>query len=137
MRPEHGRPSHIEPTTYVLVVDDEACVRELVTEVLELEGFKVVAVENGMQALDYLKAHPSPSCILLDHDMPEMNGAQFRKAQQCFPDLKDIPVILVTATRNIERKADELQVKGHLQKPFDIDRLVEIVSTCPLQERVV
>ena len=136
MYPEHDKPGTIQPDNYVLVVDDELCVRELLTEILELD-VHVVAVENGLQALNYLKTHPSPACILLDYDMPLMNGAQFRKAQQCVPALKDIPVILVTAAPNIQRKADELQVKAYLKKPFDIDQVVELVSSCFLQERAV
>ena len=136
MYPEHDKPRTIQPDNYVLVVDDEPCVRELLTEILELD-FKVVAVEDGLQALDYLKAHPAPGCILLDYDMPLMNGEQFRAAQQSLPELKDIPVILMTAAQNVQRKADQLQVKTCLAKPFDIDKLVELVSACLLQERMV
>lgn len=137
MNYERDKPAYIQSSSYVLVVDDEWSIRDFITTILKLEGVEVVAMENGLQALNYLQKHPSPSCILLDYDMPRMNGLQFRKVQQRIPSLQDIPVILMTAALNIEQKAEELQAKAYLKKPFDIDRLVELVSSCFLQEREV
>ncbi len=127
MHVEHDRLPDEQPGSYVLVVDDELPIREVLTEILE-EDFKVVTVANGAQALSYLKNHPPPSCILLDYNMPVMNAEQFRKVQLSLPTLKDVPVILMTAGKDIQLKADQLQAKTYLHKPFNIDRLIEVVS---------
>ncbi len=129
MYAQHDKPPSDQPVKDILVVDDDLHVRELLTEILE-EDFKVVAVENGLRALDYLKNHPPPSCIILDYNMPLMNADQFRKVQQSSPKLKHVPVILMTAGHDIQRKAEELQVNSYLPKPFKIDRLIEVVSHC-------
>ncbi len=130
MYAQHDKPPSDQPVNYVLVVDDDLRIRELLTDILELEDFTVVAVENGLKALDYLKNHRPPTCIILDYNMPVMNADQFRKVQQSSPTLKHVPVILMTAGHDIQRKAEELQVNSYLVKPFKIERLIEVVSHC-------
>src|SRR5690242_5374004 len=70
------------PKAHILVVEDDADVREALVDVLEAEGFSVAMAEDGAQALDYLGgAAPRPALILLDLMMPNMNGLQFREEQ--------------------------------------------------------
>ncbi len=58
----------------VLIVDDEARIREVLVELLTDEGYDAVAVPNGQAALDYVHTHPAPCCIILDLYMPIMDG---------------------------------------------------------------
>ncbi len=71
-RPPHAPSPAAQPS--LLVVDDEACIRAFLVELLEDEGYTASAVANGQAALDYLHTHPAPCCIILDLYMPVMDG---------------------------------------------------------------
>jgi CheY-like chemotaxis protein len=110
----------------ILVVDDDADLRETLQLVLDDSGYGVTAVANGQAALDRLKAGARPSLILLDLMMPEMNGWQFLERAQADAVLDAIPVVIMTA-----RKAtDPLPApsKQVLHKPFDSDALLKAVA---------
>src|SRR4051794_18478515 len=81
----------------VLLVDDDGSVRESLTELLEADGYRVVAAENGLRALALLRAGVRPSVVLLDIMMPEMDGWDFRLQQLRDPELALIPVVVVSA----------------------------------------
>ena len=81
----------------ILVVDDDADIRDSVAEVLEDAGYRVQQAANGREALDYLQASAYPCIILLDLMMPVMDGPQFRAAQQSKPTLAGIPVVVISA----------------------------------------
>src|SRR5512140_1578984 len=84
------------PPPEVLVVDDECDIREVVTEVLTLDGYRVSAAPNGKVALAQAREH-RPDLIVLDLMMPVMSGWQFLAAQCEDPELASIPVLVVTA----------------------------------------
>jgi CheY-like chemotaxis protein len=96
-------PSSVEPTSVasasptVLVVDDDRAVIEALTEMLESDGYDVVAARDGIAALNRLRSGLRPSVILLDLMMPRMDGWDFRQQQLKDEDLKDIPVVVITA----------------------------------------
>src|SRR5262245_16483221 len=84
----------------VLIVEDDADLRDMMAQLLALEGFQTMAVSNGREALDYLRnLHngDAPDLILLDLMMPEMDGWEFRRHQQADPKLADVPVVVLTA----------------------------------------
>jgi CheY-like chemotaxis protein len=81
----------------VLVVDDDASFRSALREHLETEGYSVVEAANGLAALGRLRGGLRPSVIVFDLMMPVMDGWDFRDGQLSDPDLRDIPVVLVTA----------------------------------------
>ena len=83
----------------ILVVDDDADLRETLQVLLDDSGYGVTAVANGQAALDQLKAGARPSLILLDLMMPEMNGWQFLERAQADAVLDAIPVVIMTARR--------------------------------------
>jgi CheY-like chemotaxis protein len=83
--------------TQVLVVEDDASIRESLGETLREEGFDVASAANGRQALELLRSSSHPSAILLDLMMPVMDGWDFRHEQLHDPSLRDIPVVIVTA----------------------------------------
>src|SRR4051812_35441721 len=82
---------------HVLIVDDDAGFRGALRERLETEGYSVIEAVNGLAALRRLRGGLRPSVIVFDLMMPEMDGWDFRFWQLRDPDLRDIPVVLVTA----------------------------------------
>jgi CheY-like chemotaxis protein len=116
----------MKPAT-VLLVEDHEDLRETLTEALELHGVAIKAVGNGLEALEYLKAAPPPKLILLDLTMPVMDGFRFREEQRKALAIKDIPVFVLSAEHNLELKAREMGVAGHMQKPVDFHALLQLV----------
>jgi CheY-like chemotaxis protein len=82
----------------ILLVDDDATLREPLASVLEKEGFTIAQASNGIEALDLLRCSPPVSLILLDLAMPRMNGWEFLEQKNANPTLALIPVIVITAS---------------------------------------
>lgn len=117
----------------VLVVDDDPDIRDTVIEILEERGHEAVGVANGNEALATLqKLDEDPCLILLDLMMPGMDGRTFREAQLQDPKLAAIPVVVVSAFRDVETTATELGVAGHVKKPVSLKELMEVIEKfCP------
>lgn len=108
-----------------MVVEDEDSIREVLKMVLELEGYTVLSVANGLEALRALGTSPiRPSVILLDLMMPVMNGWQFLEEKNKTPAFASIPVIIVTAFRE---KAATIQADDVVLKPIDFDQLMSAI----------
>jgi DNA-binding response OmpR family regulator len=110
----------------ILIVDDDANIRTLLTVNLTAKGYAVEAAIDGRDAIDKISAHP-PWLIILDVMMPEIDGWEVCKYVKDDPDLAGVKIVMLTA-RDTERdkligrkvlKADE-----YLTKPFDIDELL-------------
>ena len=82
----------------ILVVDDDRAVLNALTELLESEGYKVATAIDGLDALDQLRGGLRPCVIVLDLMMPVMDGWDFRHEQMKDQALRDIPVVVITAT---------------------------------------
>jgi len=80
----------------ILVVEDSPDTLELMTVLLELDGFKVVAAENGQVGIDLAKAE-SPHLIITDINMPLLNGTEMIKLLREIPDFKSTPILALTA----------------------------------------
>ena len=117
----------------VLVVDDDLDVREAMIEVLEENGHAATGVANGNEALLHLRANPVHPClILLDLMMPVMDGREFREQQLLDPALAPIPVVVISAFRDIEQTAQQMNVAAHVKKPISLRDLVSLVERfCP------
>jgi CheY-like chemotaxis protein len=112
----------------ILVVDDDADIRASLADILGEEGYRVTGAGNGRQALEALRNATRPSLILLDMMMPEMDGWRFRVEQQKTPDLASIPVVLLSAHRNVRDAALALGAADYLRKPLRIESLLEIAE---------
>lgn len=113
----------------ILVVEDDAEIRELLAEMLVDAGYAVAEAANGQEALDYLRrGDGAPSLILLDLMMPVMDGWRFREEQSQDPSLAEIPVVVVSADGNVPQKASALGAAGYIQKPVEIDLLLQAVE---------
>jgi CheY-like chemotaxis protein len=111
----------------LLVVEDEPLLRELLTLVLTEEGYKVQAAENGTVALQLLEAW-RPRVILLDLMMPPLDGWAFRAVQLAHPELRDIPVIVISAAYDVKRQAALLGASACLPKPYDLETVLRAVD---------
>jgi CheY-like chemotaxis protein len=113
----------------VLVVDDDAAVRVALAEFFSIEGYRVLVAENGREALDLLEGGLRPCAVLLDLMMPVMDGWDFRAEQIRRPDLKDVPVVVITAA-GFSRDSIRIQFGNlpFLAKPPDPDELLRAVK---------
>jgi CheY-like chemotaxis protein len=110
----------------ILVVDDEPAILDMIAELLRYEGYQVVTTSEGSVALAQANVDP-PALILLDLMMPGMSGWQVIAALKASPQTRVIPVVLLSARRDLPAAAAELEVVTFLAKPFDIDDLLSIV----------
>ncbi len=110
-------------THTVLLVEDEDDLREMIRDLLELNGYAVVAVEEGQAALDAFAYVEHVCVVLLDLVMPGMNGWDFYEKMRERPDLAAIPVVVHSSAP--ERAP--LGVTRVVRKPLEISRLLSIV----------
>ncbi|MGE6759521.1 response regulator [Corallococcus sp. AB049A] len=110
----------------VLVVDDDPDILEALSEILEAEGFEIRRARNGKEALERLEPDP-PHLILLDLMMPVMDGWEFAQRMRQKPDFAAIPIIVLSADRNVGSKAKDIGAMGHLAKPFELNDLLSMV----------
>jgi CheY-like chemotaxis protein len=112
----------------VLVVDDDDDVREALSSILNDEGYPTTGARDGQEALDTLRSQSLPSLILLDWNMPGMNGPQFMVEVAKDPALARVPVVLVTADARVPAKATSAPFVGYLAKPIALDALFALVG---------
>src|SRR5262249_2715256 len=125
-RPVVGR-ALMSPDTCILVVDDNDDIRESLMGFLEDHGYSAAGATDGRDALAKLgTARALPCLIILDLMMPIMDGRAFREAQMRDPGLAAIPVVVVSAYKDIPTLIDGLDVKDHLPKPLDADALLDL-----------
>jgi len=112
-----------EPTTRVLVVDDEPSIRELVQTVLKYEGFEVATAADGRSALSELERF-RPDLVVLDVMLPDLDG--FGVQQRLIERGHRVPVVFLTARDAVEDRVRGLTLGGddYLTKPFSLDELV-------------
>jgi len=122
----------------VMVVDDSLTVRKFTTRLLTREGFEVVTARDGVDALKLLSDH-APDVILLDIEMPRMDGFEFAKTIRGDAKTAAIPVIMITSrTADKHRnRAAELGVERFLGKPYQEDELLQSLrEVMPAEDRL-
>ncbi|HKQ64669.1 MAG TPA: response regulator [Methylomirabilota bacterium] len=115
------------PLGRILVVDDEAPVREVLTEYFSTEGYAVEAAGNGLEALSAVRGGRA-DLVLLDVRMPGLDGVQvLRKIRELGTD---VPVIMVTANEDVALAKETLKLGAfdYVAKPFDFDYLDRAVA---------
>lgn len=118
-----GRPLQtLSPT--VLVVDDDADIRESIADLLEDHGYTAIPIENGQRALDYLMQQPAPACVILDLWMPELDGWSLA-SQVAAGRLPKVPILLVTAGSS--DAGYPVPSRYVMRKPVQADRLLALV----------
>ena len=115
---------------HVLVVDDDADSRALVGRLLTLHGLRVLTAEHGLDALGFLdNALILPALIVLDLEMPVMDGRQFLVHRQGRPTWRHVPVIMLSGADDAETRVADLEVAAFLRKPIQTPRLLAHVDT--------
>jgi CheY-like chemotaxis protein len=108
----------------ILIVEDDPSALMAMREVLEMEGYSVLAAHDGQEALKAVAHNPPPCLILLDLMLPVMDGWELRRRIKQNPSLSNVPVIVVSALvppRPIEAQAV-------LRKPVDIRQLLQMIA---------
>lgn len=109
----------------ILVVDDEPAILELLVEILRDEGFLAVAARDGQIALQML-AGTTVDLVISDTMMPRRSGVELLRSMREQPELRDVPVILMSAT--IRPALNDVGAVEFLSKPFDVSTFNRVVA---------
>lgn len=118
----------ISLTKKILIVDDEEDLRDTVSYKLKSAGFTTETACDGMDAMEKLDLF-TPDLIILDMNMPRMNGLEFYQKIKGNSEKPPYPVIVLTARANMEQLFRDLDVDGFMSKPFDLDELLNEAKT--------
>jgi CheY-like chemotaxis protein len=111
---------------YILVVDDDADFREGLRQELERKGYQVDEAEDGSQALTKATAQP-PLLVLLDLQMPVMNGRELLQRLRKEQQTAEVPVVILSSF-GYEWEAELMGAQGYLGKPFDTFELEQLMA---------
>ena len=109
----------------VLLVEDDADIREALTDVLQMERWSVEPAPNGRVALDRLRAGPPPDLMLLDLMMPVMDGFELLERLRGAPGPT---TVVLSASRDVDRVREHPLVRATLGKPVEVGVLLEILE---------
>src|SRR5215217_5852562 len=112
----------------ILIVEDEPDVRETLAAVFEEEGYHVACAPHGAEALSCLRRCPLPNVILLDLQMPVMDGWEFSHQQRQYPAAATIPLVILTGAYEGMRRPAPTGAAGYFMKPYNIDALIDVVA---------
>jgi CheY-like chemotaxis protein len=113
----------------VLAIDNDSDVLRTLTELLEREGFEVTPTGNGLAALECLQEGLRPKVIILDITMPVMDGWDFRAEQLRDPMLRQIPVVVVSASGfSAETVRAQFRTPDVLRKPIEVRPLLAVMN---------
>jgi DNA-binding response OmpR family regulator len=118
----------IAHTKTLLIIDDEEDLRDTIEYKFKASGFKVVTAVDGLDGLEKLKT-VKPDLIILDMNMPRMNGLQFYQKITGKDEKPMYPVLVLTARANMEQLFKDLDVDGFMFKPFELDELLKETET--------
>ena len=112
----------------VLIADDDDRLREALRDVLTDEGYEVMEARDGLEALEAIRRR-RPCLVLLDWNMPRMNGGDFLDALAAEPEYGSVPVVLLTADVHAKKNSQRAGVTGLISKPVDAQLLFSTVAT--------
>ena len=110
-----------------LVIDDSSTMRLILTRFLAKMGFQVVEAANGREALQRLREMGRTDLVLVDWNMPEMNGVDFVRSVRADHSFDDLPLVMVTTNTELEHVAEALEAGAneYVMKPFTMDVIRE------------
>jgi DNA-binding response OmpR family regulator len=111
----------------ILVVDDEQTIRGLLAELLSIEGYEVLLASNGREAIQ-VAAREIPHLVILDANMPEMDGIETTRELRSQHETCWVPIIMVTAFRDTRTEALHAGVDDFVTKPFNVVDLLARVQ---------
>lgn len=128
----------LEEPLEILVVDDSVSIRQVVSRLLEDQGWGVKTAKDGINALEKLR-ESRPDLIILDIEMPRMNGFELLGALKAQPEYQDIPVAMLTS-RNAAKhrdKAKALGANGFVVKPYNDEKFISLILELTAESRKV
>jgi len=117
----------MNPPSTLLVVENDSDVTAVIREALVEVYVNVVSAPDGEHAMSFLQTNELPSLILLDFQMPNMNGFEFRALQLKDPRLRGVPVVFMTGVQEIPPQRDAQDQISCLKKPFTEEELLAVV----------
>jgi DNA-binding response OmpR family regulator len=119
----------------ILVVEDDPAVREAMALVLGMDGYQVAGAGDGAEALEYLRHNDPPCLILLDLQLPRLDGRRFHQEKSRDARLASVPVVIISAASEAQATASALGAAGFLLKPVEPETLLAVVRSfaapCP------
>jgi len=123
-----GHAQAIQKKKKILIVDDNAYILQLLSRILELGSFKVVTAQDGLLALSSAEAE-KPDLMIIDFNIPHLNGAQVIRTLREDLDFKDVPILAITAYGHwAASQAMEAGADRTMMKPIEPDLLIECVQ---------
>ncbi len=115
---------------YALVIDDSRAVRLLVGNILLEQGFQISTAGNGLEGLETLRENPDIGLVLVDWNMPVMDGLEFIQAVRRVPEWNSVRIVMVTTETECEQvqKAISAGADEYVMKPFTPEVLVAKLS---------
>lgn len=115
--------------SYVLVVDDSPSVRTVVTGMLKANGWETQAVRDGIEALEAVR-RKRPAAVLLDIEMPRMDGYELMGTLRSDPQYRNLPLIVLTsrAADKHRLRAQQLGANAYVVKPYKDQALLETIA---------
>lgn len=111
----------------ILYVDDDPQNGSLMKRILEADGYNVSLASDGLAGLMQASLE-SPDLILLDVNMPDLNGYQVAQSLRQMERTKNIPILFVSATPDLKNEYRRVGGNGYITKPIDVDRISEQVA---------
>ncbi|MGI2027683.1 Hpt domain-containing protein [Endozoicomonas acroporae] len=126
---ERHEPDSSDQAIKVLVVDDSVTVRKVTSRLLTRQGYEVISARDGVEAMTRL-AEQKPDIMLLDIEMPRMDGFEVASAVRNDPGLQDLPIIMITSRTGEKHRhrALSLGVNEYIGKPFQEGPLLEAIE---------
>ena len=110
----------------IMIADDDTGIIDAVVMMLEFEGYTVSSTVNGATILELKNNYPD--LLLLDVQMPGLDGREICRKLKQKEDTRNIPVILVSASTNLQKSAQDAGADDYLEKPFNMHELLEKVA---------
>ena len=112
-------------SSQIVVVDDQPDIREMTALVLEGAGYEVVTKATGIEALEYLACHTC-QLVLLDINMPDMDGWETLRLIRADDDLSELPVVMFSVKNEVQDRVLGMQegAVDYITKPFEVDQLL-------------
>ena len=124
------RAAEVEVTVpNILVVDDSVTMRKVSTRLLERHHYNVATAKDGLDAIEVLNSF-TPDVILLDIEMPRMDGFEFASHVRHGSNVPDVPIVMITSRTGDKHRerADAIGVQGYLGKPYSEDMLIQTLE---------
>ncbi len=112
----------------IILIEDDFDTQYLFSECLRTETYDVIPVSHGSKALEHIEGNGLPDLILMDLNTPFISTEEFVSKLRTHPGGEDTPLILVSGKADIEEYAEKLKASSFIQKPFDLDPLLNLIS---------